>query len=130
GPRQVLAIASATPVPARPRGGRRARAKRRQAAPQPEGRAAGSGDRQRVPELGMSAHTDESGALSHIVVEPEGHDETKGYPLVVLLHGFGANMHDLVSLAPAIAGRGYIYAFPNAPFAVDFGGGAVGYRLT
>jgi phospholipase/carboxylesterase len=75
----------------------------------------------------MSAHTHESGALSYILVQPDGYDGAKKYPLIVLLHGFGANMHDLVSLSPAIDGRGYFYAFPNAPYPVDFGSGAVGY---
>ena len=49
------------------------------------------------------------------------------YPLVVLLHGFGANMQDLASLAPYIDEKGYVYAFPNAPFTVELGPGYTGY---
>jgi len=77
----------------------------------------------------MSADRDE-GSLPHVVVRPDNYDPARSYPLVVLLHGFGANMHDLVSLAPALDSSGYIYSFPNAPYPVDFGGGAVGYSWT
>jgi len=67
--------------------------------------------------------------LAYIIVEPERYaPEQRPYPLVVMLHGFGANMYDLASLSPPIDAEGYVYAFPNAPYAVDLGGGgAVGY---
>lgn len=53
--------------------------------------------------------------LKFITVEPNGFDPKHSYPLVVLLHGFGAHMGDLAGLAPAIDSRGYVYVFPNAP---------------
>src|SRR5881398_753690 len=74
----------------------------------------------------MNASTHRDGPLSYVMVEPDRYERGK-CPLVVLLHGFGANMNDLVSLAPAIDAQSYVYAFPNAPYPVDFGGGAVGY---
>jgi phospholipase/carboxylesterase len=65
--------------------------------------------------------------LNYILVTPEGFTADAGYPLVVLLHGFGANMQDLASLAPYIDETGYAYAFPNAPFEVQLGPGFTGY---
>ncbi len=75
----------------------------------------------------MEAQSFEGKALSYVLVTPRGFDTSAGYPLVVLLHGFGASMQDLAGLAPAIDGEGYVYAFPNAPHQVEFGPGAVGY---
>jgi phospholipase/carboxylesterase len=69
----------------------------------------------------------EGTALQYILVTPEGFTAEAGYPLVVLLHGFGANMQDLTSLAPYIDDTGYVYAFPNAPFEVNLGPGYTGY---
>jgi phospholipase/carboxylesterase len=66
-------------------------------------------------------------ALHYILVTPDGFTPEAGYPLVVLLHGFGANMQDLASLAPYIDETGYAYAFPNAPFTVQLGPGYTGY---
>jgi phospholipase/carboxylesterase len=59
--------------------------------------------------------------LKFITVEPNGFEPDRPYPLVVLLHGFGAHMGDLAGLASAIDSRGYIYAFPNAPISMDMG---------
>jgi phospholipase/carboxylesterase len=77
----------------------------------------------------MKGHLYEGGAnLPFIVIEPDGFAVERAYPLVVLLHGFGANMYDLAGLSPTISTGGYVFAYPNAPFAVDLGGGgAVGY---
>ena len=61
--------------------------------------------------------------LRFTVVEPVGFDRSESYPVVVLLHGFGAHMGDLAGLAPAIDSRSYVYAFPNAPIAMDMGTG-------
>ena len=65
--------------------------------------------------------------LSFLVTYPDGYSESTRYPLIVMLHGYGAHMGDLASLAPEIHPSGYIYAFPNAPLRVEFGGGAWGY---
>lgn len=74
----------------------------------------------------MQARVVEGKSLPYVIVEPEGHKAGAPYPLVILLHGFGANMYDLAGLSPALASEGYVYAFPNAPYSVDLGG-AVGY---
>lgn len=74
----------------------------------------------------MKARVVEGKSLPYIIVEPEDYRPGAPYPLVVMLHGFGASMYDLPGITPALAPKGYLFAFPNAPFAVDLGGG-VGY---
>ena len=50
--------------------------------------------------------------LSTAVVRPD----TEPLPLVVVMHGRGADAHDLADIAPALdGGRGYRFLFPNAP---------------
>jgi phospholipase/carboxylesterase len=56
-----------------------------------------------------------SKSLEYLVLYPDGYDSGHRYPLVILLHGFGANMYDLASLAPAIDRQRYVYLCPNAP---------------
>lgn len=75
----------------------------------------------------MQARQIDGTALQYILVTPEDYTAGAAYPLVVLLHGFGANMQDLASLAPYIDETGYAYAFPNAPFTVQLGPGYTGY---
>jgi len=70
-----------------------------------------------------TATIDDAGSLPYVLVQPDGYEPGLAYPLVVLLHGFGASMHDLVGLAAAIDSTGYLYAFPNAPYSLDLGGG-------
>ena len=64
--------------------------------------------------------------LKYLTVVPDNYAPGTGYPLVIMLHGFGANMQDLAGLAPAIESEGYVYACPNAPIPFDLGGGQVG----
>ena len=59
--------------------------------------------------------------LLYVAMLPDGYDPGKSYPLVVLLHGFGSNMHDLASLAPALDSKSYIYICPNAPLSIPLG---------
>ena len=66
-------------------------------------------------------------SLPFLTVLPDDYDSYLSYPLVIMLHGFGAHMGDLAGLAPAIEDRGYVYVCPNAPLAFDFGGGYTGY---
>lgn len=63
-------------------------------------------------------------------MEPDGYDESQEYPAVILLHGFGASMRDLVGLAPGIDQGGYLYLFPNAPIRMQFEYGMTGYAWT
>ncbi len=69
-------------------------------------------------------------ALKYVVVYPDGYDSRKSYPLIILLHGFGSNMHDLAGLAPSIDPTGYIYLCPNGPVSVPLGPGMTGFAWT
>ena len=71
----------------------------------------------------MNAEVIEGGALEYVLVTPDGFAADGAWPLVVLMHGFGANMYDLPSLASAIDPTGYVYAFPNAPYRLAGMGG-------
>ena len=75
----------------------------------------------------MKTERHDGRSLPFLAVLPDDHDPAVSYPLVIMLHGFGAHMGDLAGLAPAIEDRGYVYACPNAPLAFDFGGGHTGY---
>jgi len=65
--------------------------------------------------------------LKHLVIYPENYVPNKLYPVVILLHGFGSNMHDLAAIAPHIDDDNYIYACPNAPVPIDLGLGRRGF---
>ena len=75
----------------------------------------------------MRLREHEDGALRYVTVEPDDYVDGALYPLVVLLHGYGAHMGDLASIAPEIDSDGYIYAFPNAPHPLETGLGPVGF---
>lgn len=54
--------------------------------------------------------------------EPEiSNDENKKSPLLLVLHGLGADENDLFGLAPFMDGRFFIVS-PRAPFALAYGG--------
>lgn len=55
--------------------------------------------------------------LEYLTVYPDAYDPTRAYPLIVCLHGFGANRDDLAGLAPVLKSAGWLYVFPNAPLA-------------
>ena len=78
----------------------------------------------------MQATQRQGKTLHYIAVEPDGYDPGRKYPMIILLHGFGAHMGDLASLAPAIDPSGYVYIFPNAPIPFQIGPGASGYGWT
>jgi phospholipase/carboxylesterase len=65
--------------------------------------------------------------LLYVTVYPDGYDPSRRYPVVILLHGFGAGMDDLAGLSPAIDRQGYVFVFPNGPQQVLIGPGTVGY---
>lgn len=75
----------------------------------------------------MEAKAIDSGPLTYFLIRPDNFRPDVKYPLIILLHGFGASMYDLASLSPAIDNTGYMYACPNAPYPVDLGGGQQGY---
>lgn len=68
--------------------------------------------------------------LRYLAIWPDDYDRDQHYPLVFMLHGFGANMQDLMFLAPAISTSGYIYLCPNAPLSFNMGLGRVGFGWT
>jgi len=75
----------------------------------------------------MKAEQHQGKHLTYLTILPDDYDPQASYPLVIMLHGFGANMQDLASLAPAIEQQGYVYACPNAPIPFDLGQGRQGY---
>ncbi len=78
----------------------------------------------------MEAHEHQGSQLKYLTVHPDDYDPNKKYPMIVMLHGFGANMQDLAGIAPVLNSTGYIYAFPNGPEAMELGPGYVGYSWT
>ena len=78
----------------------------------------------------MQSEVRQGKGLKYLTVLPDGYDPELRYPLVIMLHGFGANMADLAGLAPAINSTGYVYACPNAPIAFNLGFGQTGYGWT
>ncbi|MBM10600.1 MAG: hypothetical protein CL759_00775 [Chloroflexi bacterium] len=75
----------------------------------------------------MRAEIHPGTGLQYLTVVPDEYTEGDSYPLVVMLHGFGANMQDLAGLAPAINPTGYVYACPNAPIPFNLAPGHTGY---
>ena len=69
-------------------------------------------------------------SLTYLIVEPDDYDPDHEYPVVVLLHGFGASMTDLAGLSTMIDRAGYLYFFPNAPIPIQIGPGMTGYAWT
>ena len=78
----------------------------------------------------MEANRFEGKSLRYLTIHPDGYSPQIDYPLIVLLHGFGASMDDLAGISPAIDREGYIYACPNGPLALDAGLGQMGYAWT
>ncbi len=78
----------------------------------------------------MKGEKHQGKGLQYFTVLPDDYDEARRYPLVIMLHGFVANMQDLAGLAPVINSKGYVYACPNAPIAFDLGLGHAGYGWT
>ncbi len=75
----------------------------------------------------MRSEIHEGTGLQYITVVPDDYTPDSSYPLVIMLHGFGANMQDLAGLAPAINATGYVYACPNAPIPFNLGPGHDGF---
>jgi phospholipase/carboxylesterase len=65
-----------------------------------------------------SRHTDLS--LAYVLSTPSSRSDTTEMPLVVVLHGRGADANDLADLAPEVdAPSGYRFVFPDAPRAFE-----------
>jgi phospholipase/carboxylesterase len=64
----------------------------------------------------MQSKVVETKTLPCVLVQPESNVADGSLPLVILMHGFGADMYDLAGFAPELDESGYIYAFPNAPY--------------
>ena len=75
----------------------------------------------------MRSEIHEGTGLQYITVVPDDYSHDSSYPLVIMLHGFGANMQDLAGLAPAINATGYVYACPNAPISFNLAPGHTGF---
>ena len=82
------------------------------------------------PAQTMQVETVQGQDLTYLTVYPQEYDLNLAYPLVILLHGFGANMYDLAELSQLIDTRGYIYVCPNAPISVQLEPGMVGFAWT
>ena len=78
----------------------------------------------------MQATQRQSSTLPYLAVHPDDYVPDRPYPMIILLHGFGAHMGDLAPLAPAIDPCGYIYICPNAPIPFQLAPGATGYGWT
>jgi phospholipase/carboxylesterase len=74
----------------------------------------------------MKAVESQSSTLAYVTVFPDNYEAGQAYPMIVCLHGRGADMHDLAGLAPAIDQRGYLYICPNAPVTIAIGPGYTG----
>ena len=67
----------------------------------------------------MDAKVIDSKPLQYVLVTPDAFVADGSFPLVVMMHGFGANMYDLANLSPNIDPEGYVFAFPNAPYPLE-----------
>ncbi|MBY0525450.1 MAG: hypothetical protein K2R98_18735 [Gemmataceae bacterium] len=65
----------------------------------------------------MKRSVDRSSSLDYLTVYPDDYVEGSPHPLLIWLHGFGANKDDLSGLAPVVSRTGYLYVFPDAPLA-------------
>lgn len=49
------------------------------------------------------------------------------FPTILMLHGWGANAHDLLGLAPVLHGGGALVLCPQGPVAFEIGQGMLGF---
>src|SRR5215210_1579686 len=64
------------------------------------------------------------GKLTYAAHVPEGDGP---FPSVILLHGWGANAHDLLGFAPFLHGGNALVLCPQGPFSLPIGYGMRGY---
>ena len=65
--------------------------------------------------------------LPFLSLIPDDFNQDKKYTIVILMHGYGASMHDLSGIAPIINDKDFIYVFPNAPIEMNIGLGQKGF---
>jgi phospholipase/carboxylesterase len=71
----------------------------------------------------MTLTTHDDLSLKYVLSVPSGKPDHITMPLVIVLHGRGADANDLADIAPSIDGAaGYRFVFPNAPNAFPWGG--------
>ena len=75
----------------------------------------------------MNVKEQQGETLRYLAIEPDGYVSERQYPMIVLLHGFGASMSDLARLTESISSDGYVYICPSGPMSVRLGGGMLGY---
>ena len=75
----------------------------------------------------MQAREVQGRSLKYLSVEPDSYRPESRYPVVILMHGYGASMADLASLSPAISLDGYVFIYPNGPIEMQTGPGMTGY---
>ena len=74
----------------------------------------------------MKAVQSRGSTLEYLTLFPDTYEAGQPYPLIICLHGRGADMRDLAGLAPAIDQSGYLYVCPNAPVTISIGPGYTG----
>jgi phospholipase/carboxylesterase len=74
----------------------------------------------------MKAVESRGSTLEYLTLLPDDYVPGQPYPMIICLHGRGADMRDLAGLAPAIDPRGYVYICPNAPVTISIGPGYTG----
>ncbi len=74
----------------------------------------------------MKTVASQGSTLEYLIVFPDNYQAGAPYPVIICLHGFGADMRDLAGLAPTIDQTGYLYICPNAPLTVPIGPGYTG----
>jgi phospholipase/carboxylesterase len=74
----------------------------------------------------MKAVESRGSTLEYLTVFPDDYEAGQPYPMIICLHGRGADMRDLTGLAPAIDQQGYVYVCPNAPVTIPIGPGYTG----
>jgi len=74
----------------------------------------------------MKAVESRGSTLEYLTLFPDNYEPGQPYPMIICLHGRGADMRDLAGLAPAIDPHGYLYVCPNAPVTISIGPGYTG----
>ena len=72
----------------------------------------------------MKGHWEEASGLRYVQLDPD--DDAPGLPIIVSIHGRGADATDLAGLAPEV-GEGYRWILPQGPRSVPLGPGYSGW---